>query len=161
MPEDAFVLYATGPSKGVLLLKALAVMGIVLLLMSLRGILTWFSGVLVAALMGLYVIIDYLYWEQKGIRSIAVNAETVTLWKGRSRTMQQIARDRITAIGVYRKMSLVRVVFFLGGGPLKVMPGFTYFTGPRIMVTNEYFDSGAFKNLLTALEQYGYPIQYQ
>ncbi len=161
MPEDVFELHATGPSKRILLLKALAMMGIVLLMMGLRGILTLFSGALVAALMGLYVIIDSLYWEQRGIRSIAVNAETVTIWKGRTRTMQQVARDRITAIGVYRKISLVRVVFFLGGGPLKIMPGFTYFTGPRIMLTNEYFDSREFKDFLAALEQFGYPIQHQ
>lgn len=159
MPESGCELHAQGPSRRVVILKAVAVMAVALLLLGLRGLLTVFSGLLMAGLALLYVIIDYQYWIHRGVRKIELDAEHLTLWSGRGPAMQQVSRERISAIGVYRKISLVRVVFFLGGGPLKVIPGFTYFTGPRIIITNEYFDTRDFEKFLVELRELGYPLQ--
>jgi len=109
--------------------------------------------------LALYMTVDYVIWNRRGIRRIDVDQDGITLVRGNAGTLQRLERSRITSIDVFRKLNRIKVVIYTGGASEKVMPGVTLFAGPRVLVTNDAFVDQEFEKFIAAVKNLGFPIK--
>ncbi|MBS4014907.1 MAG: hypothetical protein KGZ86_00485 [Candidatus Latescibacteria bacterium] len=126
---------------------------LLLLLLTIRHLYTlglFIVGIIVIAI---YMISDYLIWQKRGIRTIELDANGITLYRGKNKTVQRIDRSQITEINFFKKIKRRIVTIMLGGQVIKPTPGITLFKGNRVRISNDSFNDNEFSIFIEKLKQ--------
>jgi hypothetical protein len=134
MSFQAFLRYILATDLAAFLLGAL----IVLLASRIRDLLSPLAAVAVIAALALAFGGDLMIWVSRGIRSIEIDGETLTLFRGRELTPQIITRQEIVTLATKRRFMRRTVTMRLSG--LKV-----------VRITEEAFSPEVFSRFLSVL----------
>ncbi len=160
LPPPAFQMNATRSSLIIVNLGGIIVGALLLLVLLLvRTIFSLALFIVGVGILTLYMSVDYMFWNRRGIRRINLEANGITLFRGRALIPVRLERNRVTRVDVFRKLNRVKVVIYTGGVSEKTAPGVTLFTGPRVLVTNDAFHDAEFGEFISALNELGYPVE--
>ncbi len=132
------------------------IFGILLLyiLLSIRksySIILFIVGIFIIVL---YMVIDYLIWQKKGIRVIEIDANGINFYKGKDRKLFRVEKSQITEINFFSKLGRrVINIILIGGKVVHITPWITLFFGPRIRFTDDAFNDNQFTNFVEKLRQ--------
>ncbi|HEC79500.1 MAG TPA: hypothetical protein ENI34_10260 [candidate division WOR-3 bacterium] len=102
----------------------------------------------------LYMAVDYIIWWKKGIRAVEVDENGVVLYRGKHRRPVKLDFEQITGIDFFTKLNRRVITILTGGKALKVIPGITLFSGPRIRITDDTFGDDEFTVFIERLKQF-------
>lgn len=109
-----------------------------------RGLYALPVFVIMAAILAAYMFIDYIHWNKKGIRRIDLFEDSISFTFGKQQTVEKLSFDEITEIDFFKKLNRDIINFMRGGKVLKPVKGITFFSGPRIRLTDDAFDDKEF-----------------
>lgn len=114
--------------------------GAVLLLLAsrIRSLLSPFAVVILIACLAIVFGLDILIWFLKGIRSIDLNDESLTLYRGPSLEMQRIDLEMVTAVSVRSRLGRRGAVLLLDAKH-------------KLRIAEDAFPREAFARFLSAL----------
>jgi hypothetical protein len=127
---------------------------LLLLLLTIRHLYTlglFIVGIIVIAV---YMITDYLIWQKRGIHTIELDAQGITVYRGKNKIMQRIDRRQITEINIFKKIKRRIVTIMLGGEVIKPNPGITLFKGSRLRIADDAFNDAQFSVFIEKLKQF-------
>lgn len=127
---------------------------LLLLLLIVRHLYTLGLFIVGIGILIVYMITDYLIWQNRGIRIIELDQDGITLYRGKNKTIQRIPRNQITNINIFKKLNRRIVTIILGGGIIKPAAGITLFKGERIRIADDAFDDNDFSALIKKLKQF-------
>ncbi|MEO0075461.1 MAG: hypothetical protein ABIK31_05055 [candidate division WOR-3 bacterium] len=131
------------------------ILGVFLLLLLLMVRHRYTLGLLIVGIgiLIIYMLADYLIWQNRGIRIIEIDQDGITLYRGKNKTIQSIQRNQITDINIFKKLNRRIVTIILGGEVIKPAAGITLFKGERIRIADDAFDDNDFTVLIEKLKQ--------
>lgn len=153
--KPSFIIKASGRSQ--LLINSIGLIVGAVLLLVLLFIRVLFSPLLFIIgflVLALFMIGDYLIWQQRGIRSIEIDENGITLLRGKRHTPQRIERRMIRDIDICKKLNRRVVTISMGGKPDKTLPGVTTFRGVRTRITDDAFNEHEFTLFIARLTQF-------
>jgi hypothetical protein len=102
-------------------------------------------GLLVACL-AILLGLDLLRWHLNGIRSLRLEGEDLTVYRGPGLAAQQVPRRALAALRVSRRLGKRTAVLRLGNGK-------------KLRISEDAFPREAFGRFLSALEQWARPFR--
>jgi hypothetical protein len=130
-------------SMGMVNLLAFGFIAVVAVVLTL---LTGMAGGAVALFMaaiGAFYLIDYLFFVRRGVRAVHMDADGITVYRGKRRAPTRIAAAQISGVNVFSKGPRV-IVNIMTGGAASRAAGVTLFSGPRVRLTNDAFNDDDF-----------------
>ncbi|MEO0238280.1 MAG: hypothetical protein ABIN35_08625 [candidate division WOR-3 bacterium] len=102
----------------------------------------------------IYMIIDHIIWETKGIRVVFLTDKGIFLKRGKKLKEEFIPYSDITGIDKFEKINRKIVNILLGGKANKYLfSQITIFSGKRLRITNDNFNDSVFDTFLLLLEK--------
>ncbi|MEO0142628.1 MAG: hypothetical protein ABIL15_04660 [candidate division WOR-3 bacterium] len=123
-------------------------------LLSIRNLYTRTIFIIGVIILILYMVIDYLVWQKKGIRAIEIDKEGISLYRGREKRLVRIDKGQITDIDFFGKLGRRVVTILTTGRAIKPIPGITIFAGPRIRITDDSFNDEQFTIFIEKLKEF-------
>ncbi|MCX7995843.1 MAG: hypothetical protein N3A65_08780 [candidate division WOR-3 bacterium] len=131
------------------------------LLLRIRGSYTTVLFIIGLAILVLYMVIDFLIWEKKGIRVIEIDKNGISLYRGKEKKLTRVEKNQITDIDFFSKLGRRVINILTGGRKFKPFPGVTIFQGPRIRITDDAFNDSEFSIFVERLKSfYGNPEHF-
>lgn len=129
--------------------------GMVLLffLLVIRLIYNPFIFILGIIILFLYFYIDFKRWMRKGIHTVRIDKEGLTIIRGAQNISTRINKKQINGINVFKKLNRKIVNILLGGNADSSFPGVTLFSGPRIRITDDAFGQAEFAIFIDKLRE--------
>ncbi len=123
------------------------------LLLAVRLIYNPFIFILGVIILFLYLYIDIKRWMKKGIHTVKIDKNGFTVYRGIKNSPSRIGKEQITAINVFKKLNRKIVNILLGGYADTSLPGITFFSGPRIRITDDAFNQAEFAIFINKLKE--------
>lgn len=137
----------TASSRSLLIVNISAVViGALLLavLLVFRLLFAWPVFLVLLGILAVYMALDYLIWQNRGIRQIMIDDEGITIFRGRHNRKTRILNSQITGVDFFSKGSRRVVNILTGGRADKIIPGVTLFSGSRVRLTDDAFSDREF-----------------
>lgn len=131
------------------------IMGIFLIffLLVIRLIYNPFVFILCMFILFGYLYIDFKRWIKNGIQMVKIDKEGLTVYRGNKMQPTRIDARQITGINVFKKINRRVVNILLGGYADSSLPGITFFSGPRIRITDDAFAEAEFGIFINKLKE--------
>lgn len=117
-----------------------------------RQIFTIGLFIFAACIIIIYMVGDYIIWQKNGIRVIEVDSQGINLYRGKAKRFERIEASQITDINVFKKVNR-RIITILTGGQTYRAPGVTLFSGPKIRIADDSFNSEQFTIFIEKIKQ--------
>lgn len=121
------------------------------LLSSLKRISNIYLFIVGIIIIFLYMFIDYIKWQESGIRKIEIEGNSIKVYRGKNKNLTTIPIEKITGIDIFSKLGRRIINIMIGGTILKPISGITLFSGPRIRITDDYFKDTDFDKFVEVL----------
>lgn len=149
--NDAFFFMHSESPKTQLIINIIVstlIGGFIFLILFLRGLFSPFLFLGVYAFVLIYMILDYIYWLKRGIKSIYLNNEGINLNYMSGSKEEFIPYSDVTDLNLFKKGARIIVNIMLGGKQNKIPAGITIFSGKRKRITNDSFKDEEFNNFI-------------
>ena len=113
-----------------------------------------FSFIIWAVLgLGVFMGLSYYFEVVKGIKRVEVDQLGLNIYRGKNMKLQRVMFDRVTDVNQFHKGARI-VVNIMTGGAVAKGPGVTFFSGPRVRITNDYFNDDEFSRFLALIGRF-------
>jgi hypothetical protein len=144
-PAATFRMTASSRSLLTVNIAAVIIGGMLLaVLLVLRLFFAWPIFLVMLGILAVYMAVDYLVWQSRGIRQVLIDGEGITVFRGRQYRKTRILNVQITGVNVFEKGARHVVNILTGGRAEKLVPGVTVFSGSRIRLTDDAFSDREF-----------------
>ncbi|MEO0234589.1 MAG: hypothetical protein ABIN39_00880 [candidate division WOR-3 bacterium] len=123
-------------------------------LMKIRLLYTKHALTVIFIIFVIYMIIDQIVWETKGIRVVFLTDKGIFLKRGKNLKEEFIPYSEITGIDRFEKINRKIVNILLGGKANRYLfSQITIFSGKRLRITNDNFNDSVFDTFLLLLDR--------
>lgn len=154
IPSRSFFFIKSDSEKSQIFINMIVIMligAVVFILLTMRNLFVFPVFIFIYLFVIAYMIIDFLIWRKRGIRTIFLSENGIFLYTGKENKEEFIPYEAITGIDLHKKGARKIINILLKGKADKTIPGVTLFLGKRKRIINDAFNDKKFERMIELL----------